>query len=171
MLIDFGVDDPDFAIVFAGILTTVPNIEKFGVGVVGNTVGTQVQLDRVQQVESVAAENAEHPVISTGHEHFIEGANINDALCFLKTGDAFQPFASAQIDDFQRAILESGHKEPLAFDIYIHVVNAAFNAWHGNCLHQLQGGCTLGVREHRQSEKQTDTQAVRFHFTSLNVGE
>jgi len=36
----------------------------------------------------------------------------------------------------------------LAVDIHIHVVNAAFNLWHANRLHQSQGSRTLGVCKH-----------------------
>src|ERR1700676_3692307 len=139
MLIRFGVDDPDVAVVLTRILPAVSYIEKFAVGIVSDTVGTEFQLDLIQQAESVAAEYAEHPVITTGDEHLIERANIRDTLCFLKTGNSFQPFANAQIDHFQRAILEAGHEKPLSFDIDVHVVDAAINVWQGNRLNQPQG--------------------------------
>jgi hypothetical protein len=53
------------------------------------------------------------------------------------------------------------------------MVNAAFNVRHGNRLHQLQGSRTLRIRKHgkanKEASKQTNEQAVRFHFTSLDV--
>src|SRR5258708_12664105 len=93
MFIRVGVDNPDFAIVLTGILTAVSHIEKSAMGIVRDTVGSQIQLDRVQQVERVAAEYTEHPVISTGNDHFIDGTNISDPLSFLQTRLAFHPFA------------------------------------------------------------------------------
>jgi len=143
VLIRLGVDYPDFAVVLTSILTAVSYIEEFGMGIVSDTVGTKIQLDRIQQVESVAAEYPEHPVISTSDEHFIEGWNVGNTLCFFETGYAFQPFGSLKIDDFERAILEAGHKEPLAFDIHIHVVNAAFDVRHGNGLDESKGSMVL----------------------------
>src|SRR6266853_4259688 len=127
MFVRFSVDDPDFAVVLTGILTAVSYIQKLAVGVVSNPVGTEFQLDRIQQLESVTAEYAHHAVVSASHKHFIEGTNMRDTLRFLKTGNAFQPFASLQIDHFKRAILEPRHKKPLALNIHIHVINAAFD--------------------------------------------
>src|SRR5258708_39993417 len=101
MLVRFSLDDSDFAVVLTGILTAVSYIQKLAVGIVSDPVGTEFQLDRIQQVESVAAEYAEHPVISASHEHLIERPNIRHALRFLKTGNAFHPFASLQIDHFE----------------------------------------------------------------------
>src|SRR5260370_34707876 len=101
MLIRIGVDNPDFPVILACILTAVSHIEKFAMGIVRDTVGSQIQLDRVQQVERVAAEYTEHAVISTGDEHLIEGRNVGDALCFLTARNAFQPSASLKIDHFE----------------------------------------------------------------------
>src|SRR6266404_2874914 len=97
MLVRFSLDDSDFAVVLTGILTAVSYIQKLAVGIVSDPVGTEFQLDRIQQLESVTAEYADHPVVATGHEHFIEGRNARDTLRFLKTGNTFQPFASLQI--------------------------------------------------------------------------
>src|SRR5712672_2964359 len=145
MLVRFSLDDSDFAVVLTGIPTAVSYIQKLAVGIVSDPVGTEFQLDRIQQLESVTAEYAEHTVVSAGHEHFIERTNVRDTLRFLETGNAFQPFASPQIDHFQRAILEARHKEPLAFDIYVDVVNAALNVWHGNRLNKMQRFLVLGI--------------------------
>lgn len=39
---------------------------------------------------------------------------MGDPLGLLETRNAFQSFASVQIDDFNRPILETGHKESFA---------------------------------------------------------
>ncbi len=85
VFIRFGVDDANFSVVFTGILPTVSDIQKSGVRIVRDTVGPQIELDRVHQVKRVAAEHPEHSVISTGHKQLVEGWNIGNALRLLKT--------------------------------------------------------------------------------------
>ena len=43
------VDNPDFTVVLTGILTAVSHIEKFAVRILSDTVGTNIQLDRVRE--------------------------------------------------------------------------------------------------------------------------
>src|SRR5204862_430449 len=91
----------------------VSKVDQFRVRIVGHSVGPKIQLDGIKQFESVPTEDAEHPVISASYEHLIEGWNEGNSLCFLKTTNAFQPFAGLKVDHFERAVLEAGHKEPL----------------------------------------------------------
>src|SRR3984893_1209181 len=100
MLVRLALDDADPPVVLTGIRTAVPHVQKLSLGIVGDTVGTKVQLDRIQQVERVAAEYAEHAVISTRDEDLIKGWNVSDTWGFLKTRNVFQPFAGLEIAPF-----------------------------------------------------------------------
>src|SRR5258708_7960341 len=100
VLVCFGVDNSDFPVILAGILASVSDVQDLSVWIVGDTVGSQIQLDRVQQVQSVAPEYPDHPVISTGHKQLVKRWNVGNALCFLKTWNALQPFPSLQINHF-----------------------------------------------------------------------
>jgi hypothetical protein len=44
LLIRLGVDDSDLAVVLPGILSAVSDVEKLGVGIKNDSVGTEVQL-------------------------------------------------------------------------------------------------------------------------------
>src|SRR5579859_7265455 len=138
MAILFCVDNPDLSIVLTGILPSESDIQKLGMGIICNPVGTKIEFDLIYKLQSVAAEYANHTVISARDEYLVEGWNVRNALWFFKSRNAFQPFARLKIDHFDRAILEPRHKEPLAFHVHIHVVNAAFYVRHGNGLDESE---------------------------------
>ena len=71
VLVRFGVDDPNFAIVLACVFATVSHVDQFRVRIVSHSVGPKIQLDGIKQFESVSAEDAEHSVVTAGHKHLL----------------------------------------------------------------------------------------------------
>src|SRR6516164_6648155 len=106
VLVRFGVDDPDLAIILARVSPAVADVEKLCVRIEDHTVRTQIQLDRIKQIQSITAENAEHSVVTAGHEHFVERFYVRDTLRLSESRDALHPLLRSQIHDFYRAILK-----------------------------------------------------------------
>src|SRR6202035_341722 len=106
MLVRFAVDDSNLAIVLACVPAAVADIERLRVGIVGDAVGAQVELDGIEQFESVTAEDTEHSVVAAGHDQFVERLHIRDTLRLLEPEDALYPLSRLQINHFYGAILE-----------------------------------------------------------------
>ena len=73
---------------------------------------------------------------------------------FLKPGMLFNHLPVWRSTTSSDTILETSDKEPLAFDIYVHVINATFDVRHWNRLDKMQIFLVLSAQSHeRRKEK------------------
>src|SRR5215471_19396198 len=108
MLVSFCVDDSDFPIVLTRVFAAIPDVDELGVRFVDNAVGTGFKLDRVEKVERVRLKDPQHGVVSAGYEQLIECRDEQRSLRLLESRDASHPLTGLQINDLQRAVLQSG---------------------------------------------------------------
>ena len=94
-LVGSDVDYSDLAVGFASVFAAVPDIKKLAFGIVGDAIRAEVKMDGGEELQGVAAKDANHAVITAGDDEFFECGNVDDALRFFESRDTLQPFRRA----------------------------------------------------------------------------
>src|ERR1700687_4698799 len=126
-LVVLGIDDFDFSVVFSSILAAISDVHEFGLRFIDHAVRSGLKVNRIEKFQRIPSKDAEHPVIATCQKQPVQLRNEQCSLRFLKSGDADHPLASVYVYDLKRTVFQARHEQALAFNIYIHVVETAFD--------------------------------------------
>src|SRR5712664_1230187 len=129
------------------VLAAVAEVDEVGGGVIEKTVRIRLDLEVLNQPETLALENP-HMAIETGYVEFVEvAAQEQSVLGVLESREALDHLPSSQVHNFQRIVCNGGHEQALLFQIDAHVIQAAFDSRQRNRLHQPQRLFFLGDRK------------------------
>src|SRR5713226_5154323 len=64
VLVVLRADDPDFSVVLSCVLAAIAHVNKLGVRLVDDAVGSRLELDRIEKLQSVAAKHSDHSVVA-----------------------------------------------------------------------------------------------------------
>ena len=115
VLISFGINESDFAVVLSSILPAVAHIKQVFMQVLDYAIGTQVQLDGVKQFKVATTEDAQHPVVSACDKHLIHGWHVGDTLGLFEPWNAARPLARLQVHYFHGPFSRPATKRRLPF--------------------------------------------------------
>ena len=121
------VDDGEFAVVEAGVLTAVADVEGAGAGVVIEQVSAFGEREGVEGPERRAVEDAAEAVLSAGDEEAVGSGVKQDALGLGEAGDGAEGLLR-EIDLDQGVGAEGGEEDAVGADIDGEMIEAAGDA-------------------------------------------
>src|SRR6266849_4730495 len=134
------------------VFATISSIEKLAPRIVAKEVWTKVQLDTFEQLESFTVIDAADAVVAACDKQLMHWRDIPHTLRLLRSSDALDHLACAEINHLYGVVRERRHEEPPAFDIRVKMVHPPIDRQR-NRLHESQRRWTA-LSEQRQAQGQ-----------------
>jgi tetratricopeptide (TPR) repeat protein len=121
-------DTHTFVRIESCILTAIAKVDEVGRGVIKKTVRIRLDLEVLNQPETLALKNPDM-AIETGYIEFVKvTAQEERVLSVLESRQTLDHFAARQVHNFQGIVCHCGYKQALFFQVHAHVIEPPCDA-------------------------------------------